>query len=273
MIPGVDIGGGLVSLSTRGTGAGIPTLGRPAASGATPASILAAAAMPASRFRKRRLVSYLQRRHELVEPLPPQGNSSPGALVDAKLRDAFGRVDDRDGRIRGPTKRPLGAKRDQDRLRQRDLPAQRRVHRVLKELVVQQTVTADRMKVGLPVNQDAAMSRGHVTVDLLERAGATHRHAVQVSGRHVFPIGFVPVARLLEELAQSVMRFREARLAGDQRAIALRSRPLDRRLRSLRAARNSRANTSRIVSRRRRGQERSVRFKARVVCRRQDQDR
>ncbi len=34
----------------------------------------------------------------------------------------------------------------------RDLPAQRRVHRVLKQIVIEQAVTANRMKVGLPVD-------------------------------------------------------------------------------------------------------------------------
>ena len=53
-------------------------------------------------------------RHQLVEPFPPQGNLSPGARVDAKMRDTFGRVDDRDGRILGPAKRPSRPQCDQD---------------------------------------------------------------------------------------------------------------------------------------------------------------
>ncbi len=65
------------------------------------------------------------------------------------------------------------------------------------------------------------MPRRHVSVNLLERAQATHRQSVDVSSGRVFSIRFIPEAGALKELSESVMRFREARLAGDQCPIVL----------------------------------------------------
>ena len=57
----------------------------------------------------------------------------------------------------GASRRPR-AWRPQDGLSQRDLASQRRMHRVLKEVVAEQAVPADRMKIGLAVDQDAAVA-------------------------------------------------------------------------------------------------------------------
>ena len=81
---------------------------------------------------------------------------------------AFRRVDDRDRRILRPAEGPPRAERLEHCLRQRDLASQRRVHRVLEQLIVQQAVATDRMKVRLCVNQDAVVAGCDVAVDLLE---------------------------------------------------------------------------------------------------------
>ena len=156
---------------------------------------------PASRFRMRRSVSYRSGDMSSLNPFHHKAIGRQALLSMPKCAAHSAGSMTGTAESLGHPNACLRVERDQDRLCQRDLPAQRRVHRVLKKLIVEQTVAADRMKVSLPVNQDAAMPRGHVTVNLLERARATHRHAVQVPRRHVFPIGFFPHAGLLEELA------------------------------------------------------------------------
>ena len=271
MIAGAAIGSVSPCISTNGIAGGIPTLGRPTALGSAPASILAAAAMPASRFRRRRFLSYRSGDISSWNPFHQRAITLPGVLVDSEMRDALGRINDRNDRILGPTKGPPGAKCDKDRLRQCDLPAQRRVHGILKELVVQQAVAADRMKVRLPVNQNAAVPPGHVAVNLLKRARAAHGHAIQVPGGRVFSVGFIPIASLLEKPAQPEMRFREARLARHERAIA---RDRGRPIASFAFSRGQELACERVTipARGCRRQERTVRLEACVVSWRQDQD-
>ena len=47
------------------------------------------------------------------------------------------------------------------------------MHRVLEEVIVQPAATADRVQLGLPVNQDDAVPRGDLAVDVLEGDEAT----------------------------------------------------------------------------------------------------
>ena len=65
------------------------------------------------------------------------------------------------------------------------------MHRVLKESIVEEAVTANRMKIRLSVDQCAALPGGDVTVDLLERASAAHRVAVMIPGFDVMLVSVV----------------------------------------------------------------------------------
>jgi len=83
---------------------------------------------------------------------------APVARRDPELGGTTGRIDDRRRPVAGPAEGAPGLERMQDRLRQRDLSPQRRMHCILKEFVVQETMTADRMKVRLPVDKNAVVA-------------------------------------------------------------------------------------------------------------------
>ena len=155
----------------------------------------------------------------------------------------------------GQPKARRGVKRLQHRLGQRDLAAQRRVHRILKQLVVQQTVAANRMKVRLCINQNAVVSGCDVAVDLLEGGQAAHRIAVSIPGRDVVLIGLVPRLFLLEQPGEAEVRLGKARVLRQERSIALDGGVGVLSVSSRRAAMNSRWNDSRSAARRRRRQE------------------
>ena len=50
-------------------------------------------------------------------------------------------------------------------LRQRDLTTQRRVHRVVEKMLVEQPVVADGMEIRLAVDQDAVVPVGDLAID------------------------------------------------------------------------------------------------------------
>ena len=108
---------------TRGTGAGIPTLGRPSASGATPASIRFTAAMAAS-IRRLRLPAVIpQMTSQAVKSFAPVGDRSPAASVQAEVQSTGGRIDGpRVGRSSRPAKGALRLEDREDRLRECDRP-------------------------------------------------------------------------------------------------------------------------------------------------------
>ena len=101
------------------------------------------------------------------------------------------------------------------------------------------------------------MPRRHFAINLLERGRATLGHAVEVARGRVFSIRFIPPTGLLEKVAQSIVRFGEAWLAGDQCSIVL-----DRRrwIGFFARFRGQKLSSERdpFGARGRRGQERSV---------------
>ena len=131
--------------------------------------------------------------------------------------------------------------RGQHALRQHDLAPQRRVHRVLEQLVIQQAVAADSMKIRLSVDQYAVVPRGDIAVHLLKIAGAADRHAVEVSGRDVMPVGVVPVALRFQQPRQPIVRLGETRLPRQQPLDIARCSPPARSF-QLQADKNSRRN-------------------------------
>ena len=88
------------------------------------------------------------------------------------------------------------------------------MHRILEQLVIEQTVPADCVKVRLPVDENAIVPGGDITVDFLKRGQAAHGITVQISGGDKMPVSFVPGACFSEERSQSIVRFGEARFAG-----------------------------------------------------------
>ena len=80
----------------------------------------------------------------------------------------------------------------QDGLRQRNLAPERRVHCVVEQVFVQQSVSTDRVEVRLTVDQNASVPIGHFAIDSLERRQAAHRIAVEIPGLAVVVIGLIP---------------------------------------------------------------------------------
>jgi len=71
----------------------------------------------------------------------------------------------------------------EDRLRQRDLAPQRRVHGVVEQVVVQEAVRTDCVEQGLAINQDAVMRGGYIAVRLLEAAVSPREAPTSVPSR------------------------------------------------------------------------------------------
>ena len=97
-------GAGSSFLTIKEIPAGVPTLGRPTASGATPASILAAAAMPASLFRDRRSASYLMGDISSLNPFHHNAIRRQALLSMPKCATHSAGSTTGDGRILGPSK-------------------------------------------------------------------------------------------------------------------------------------------------------------------------
>ena len=89
-----------------------------------------------------------------------------------------------------------------DRLGQGNVPAQRRVHRVVKERVVEHAVGTYRVKKCLTIDQNATPAPGDVAIDLLKRGQCSHRVAIVVSGRDKMRVSFVPVPAVLKSRAR-----------------------------------------------------------------------
>jgi len=157
-------------------------------------------------------------------------------------------------------------------LGQRDLAPQRGMHRVLKELIVQETVTTNRPKVRLPVDQDAPVPRGHVTVNLLKGGRAAHRIAVQIAGRNVMAVSFIPGGGPLEKLGQAIVRLGEAGLKGEEQSVSVHA---VRGIVCLEpACVQKRASIGfALVARHARQKKRAVWLEVRIVGRRQDENR
>ena len=77
-------------------------------------------------------------------------------------------------------------------LGQRDLAAERRMHSVVEQMLVEQTVVADGMEIRLAVDQDATKFVGHLVIDLLEFGRAAHRITVEIACKAIVAISLVP---------------------------------------------------------------------------------
>ena len=118
------------------------------------------------------------------------------------------------------------------------------VHGVVEERVVELAAGAGAED-GLAVDEDGAVTRGDLAVDVLEVGRAPHRVAVGVAGRDVMAIGRLVIACRLQEPGQAEVRLGEAGLAADQLAIAPEAR-LGSVASSRRAASTSRAKAPRV---------------------------
>ncbi len=189
-----------------------------------------------------------------------------------EIRRAVGRVDDRGRHRPGPTEGLSRMQLLKDRLGQGNVPAQRRVHRVVKERVVEHAVRTYRVKKCLTIDQNATQAPGDVAIDLLKRGQCAHRVAIVVSGRDKMRVSFVPVAGGAQEQGQAIMRLGEAGLRTEQAAIAI-----DATARVARLAGADRQELTReclaLGSRYIRRQVRPVRFEAGIVGRRCDEHR
>lgn len=83
----------------------------------------------------------------------------PGALAG---------VDHRRGNGSRPAEGPVIVDCLENGLGQRDLPAERRVQSVVKQVIVQQPVVADLVKVLLSIDQWALMTSGNRSINVLE---------------------------------------------------------------------------------------------------------
>ena len=91
---------------------------------------------------------------------------------------------------------------------------------IVEEFVVQDAMRAGRFEHPRSVNQqDGGVLDGHRAVRLTEHLRAAHRHAVVLASLHIVPTCLVPVATLLEEPSQPVMRFGEFGMAPNQFAV------------------------------------------------------
>ncbi len=94
------------------------------------------------------------------------------------------------------------------------------MHCVLEQLVVQQSMASNRMKVRLHVDQNAAMVGGDVAIDRLKLGRAAHRITVAIAGGDVVLVRAIPISRLFAESRQPVVRLGEAGIAIQEVTIA-----------------------------------------------------
>jgi len=93
----------------------------------------------------------------------------PDLRVDTEVSSTQGWIDGRQGNPLGPAERLASEESFHNRLRQCDMAAHRRVHRVIEKVVVQKAVLADFVEQFLAVNQDAIVPTSHDAVGVLKR--------------------------------------------------------------------------------------------------------
>lgn len=146
------------------------------------------------------------------------------------------------------------------------------MHAIHEKLLVEQSVAPDRMEIRLSIDQDAAVSPGDVSVDVLKLRQASHRIAIKIPGCDVLAISLFKCPGSLQELGQSVVGLGEAGLFGDQVTIAGQGALGVGGLLAAYRQELSREGIANTPGRRRR-QERAVGFVRGIVGGRQDQDR
>lgn len=90
---------------------------------------------------------------QAVKSFAPVGDRSPAASVQAEVQSTGGRIDGLERPISRPAEGTSRLEDREDRLRECDLTAERGMHRVLKESIVEEAVTANRMKIRLSVDR------------------------------------------------------------------------------------------------------------------------
>ena len=76
-----------------------------------------------------------------------------------------------------------------DGLSQGNVPQKRWVHRVLKEVVIQQSVLSNRVKKGLAIDKLASVASSDLAISVLEGGDATKRKAIKVPRRNEVVVG------------------------------------------------------------------------------------
>jgi len=182
-----------------------------------------------------------------------------------------GRIDDQRRPVTGPAQGAPRLEGVQDCLCQGDLSPERRMHRILKEFVVQETAPSDCMKVRLPVDQNAVVARSHIAIDRLKVCEHALRVAVEIARRHVVLVGLVPSSALIEKPSEAKVRFCEAGLRSHEQAVLGDG---CRRIFLFDAARGQNCAGKRLALRpRRRGwQVRAVGIVSHVISRRHDKN-